>query len=109
LRRRLARLLAFADLLDRVADPSGFYPEVEDQSILCRCEDVTYGSVRAALGTCGSANAVKLLTRCGMGPCQGRNCEFSLLRLMHGRSRSADAGFTVRFPVRPVPIGDLTA
>ncbi|WP_129791779.1 NAD(P)/FAD-dependent oxidoreductase [Sphingosinicella sp. CPCC 101087] len=108
LRRRLARLLAFADLLDRVADPSGCYPEVDDQTILCRCEDVTYGSVRAALGTCGSANAVKLLTRCGMGPCQGRNCEFSLLRLMHGPSRCEDAGFTVRFPVRPVPIGDLT-
>lgn len=40
------------------------------KTILCRCEDVTFGEV-AAHATWRDA---KLHTRCGMGPCQGRIC-----------------------------------
>jgi D-hydroxyproline dehydrogenase subunit alpha len=39
-------------------------------TLLCRCEDVPMGRVRP----CDSWRAAKLLTRCGMGPCQGRVC-----------------------------------
>lgn len=39
-------------------------------TILCRCEDVTFGDV-AEHATWRDA---KLHTRCGMGPCQGRIC-----------------------------------
>jgi NADPH-dependent 2,4-dienoyl-CoA reductase/sulfur reductase-like enzyme len=42
----------------------------EDDTIVCRCEDVTYGRLK----TQGSWRAAKLQTRCGMGPCQGRVC-----------------------------------
>ncbi len=41
-----------------------------DETIVCRCEDVTYDRLR--LHT--SWRAAKLLSRCGMGPCQGRIC-----------------------------------
>lgn len=40
------------------------------ETIVCRCEDVTYG----ALANYTSWRAAKLQTRCGMGPCQGRVC-----------------------------------
>jgi len=41
-----------------------------DETIVCRCEDVTHG----AISTCLSWREAKLHTRCGMGPCQGRIC-----------------------------------
>lgn len=43
-------------------------PELE--TIVCRCEDVPFGSLRAHPGW----RSAKLMTRCGMGPCQGRVC-----------------------------------
>jgi NADPH-dependent 2,4-dienoyl-CoA reductase/sulfur reductase-like enzyme len=39
-------------------------------TIVCRCEDVTYSAVHASR----SWREAKLHTRCGMGPCQGRIC-----------------------------------
>jgi NADPH-dependent 2,4-dienoyl-CoA reductase/sulfur reductase-like enzyme len=49
-------------------------PEVialaDDATILCRCEDVTLGTVRRF----ASWREAKLHSRCGMGPCQGRVC-----------------------------------
>jgi NADPH-dependent 2,4-dienoyl-CoA reductase/sulfur reductase-like enzyme len=41
-----------------------------DDTLLCRCEDVTVGLARKH----DSWKAAKLHTRCGMGPCQGRVC-----------------------------------
>jgi hypothetical protein len=42
----------------------------EDDTLVCRCEDVPYRD----LAECGSWREAKLHTRCGMGPCQGRVC-----------------------------------
>jgi hypothetical protein len=67
--RRRAR--AFAASLDRafaLRDELKALPLSE--TIVCRCEDVTYGRLRAHDGP----RAVKLQARCGMGPCQGRVC-----------------------------------
>jgi len=40
------------------------------ETIVCRCEDVRYSSLREHTSWQGA----KLQTRCGMGPCQGRVC-----------------------------------
>jgi NADPH-dependent 2,4-dienoyl-CoA reductase/sulfur reductase-like enzyme len=49
-------------------------PELEkisdDDTVVCRCEDVTLGELRKQ----NSGTEAKLQTRCGMGPCQGRIC-----------------------------------
>jgi D-hydroxyproline dehydrogenase subunit alpha len=42
----------------------------EDDTLVCRCEDVPYRE----LVKCSSWREAKLHTRCGMGPCQGRIC-----------------------------------
>lgn len=102
-RREHASRLRFATLLDRIADPRSFFPAMQDDTLVCRCEDVALGVLRPLLDG-RSANAIKLQSRCGMGACQGRNCEPTLLRLQPG---NADPGFTQRFPARPVMIGDL--
>jgi len=107
LRRARARALRFAELLDSVAAPD-LLPdrELPADTIVCRCEDVTAGDLRCALESCTDVSAVKLATRCGMGVCQGRNCEHSLLALLGGASAERP-GFTARFPARPVQISDL--
>lgn len=49
-------------------------PEVkslaEDATLVCRCEDVSFGRLRQFRDWTDA----KLQTRCGMGPCQGRIC-----------------------------------
>lgn len=106
-RRALARHRAFAALLDAIADPRRYLPAPQPDTLICRCEDVPLAPIAQAIATGASANAVKLATRCGMGLCQGRNCESTLLRLLADAGRPADPGFTARFPARPVTIGDL--
>lgn len=106
-RRERARHLEFADLLDRIADPSNHFPNMAPDTIVCRCEEVPLSAITPLIDG-RSASAVKLTSRCGMGPCQGRNCEPTLLRLLTktGVARG-DAGFAQRFPARPVMLGDL--
>lgn len=43
---------------------------VDSETIVCRCEDVTFSRICHH----SSWRASKLHTRCGMGPCQGRIC-----------------------------------
>lgn len=57
----LARSFALRHRLKSLAD---------DNTIVCRCEDVSYHDVKQYT----SWRSAKLHTRCGMGPCQGRVC-----------------------------------
>lgn len=107
--RQFARHRAFAALLDAVADPSGHFPVPDDSTLICRCEDVDHATIANQMLSAGTANAIKLATRCGMGPCQGRNCEPTLLRMLKTAGRSDDCGFTARFPARPTGIAELAS
>lgn len=85
------------------------------ETLVCRCEDVGVRQVADALCEnpgVASASAVKLLTRTGMGMCQGRMCEHAVRRLIaehHGVDLETVAGFTPQAPVKPVPLGSLAA
>jgi D-hydroxyproline dehydrogenase subunit alpha len=84
-------------------------------TIVCRCEEVTAGSLRAALAEhpdLGDADAAKLLTRVGMGPCQGRFCMLTVASIVaeaSGRSRAEVGAFTARPPAKPIPVAQLAA
>jgi NADPH-dependent 2,4-dienoyl-CoA reductase/sulfur reductase-like enzyme len=68
---------AFFAALETVYAPApGWADRVSDDTVVCRCEEVTAGQVRTASGTLGAGDlrTVKLLTRAGMGWCQGRMC-----------------------------------
>jgi NADPH-dependent 2,4-dienoyl-CoA reductase/sulfur reductase-like enzyme len=69
----------------------------DDDTIVCRCEDVTMG----ALNPCQDVREMRLMTRCGMGPCQGRICGTVIAETR----RLPRAG--LRFPVFPVPLAVL--
>jgi NADPH-dependent 2,4-dienoyl-CoA reductase/sulfur reductase-like enzyme len=71
----------------------------DEGTILCRCEDVRYGTLRGR----ESWREAKLQTRCGMGSCQGRVCGAAAEFLFGWR---VDA---VRPPIFPAPVSSLTS
>src|SRR5439155_24314281 len=76
IRADLAREQAIRPFLDALYRPSrSVLVPPEDDTIACRCEEVSVGQIRRAvrLGAPGP-NQLKAFTRCGMGPCQGRIC-----------------------------------
>jgi len=91
--------------------PVAAYDDVPDETIVCRCEDVTVGAVKDAirLGLKTPA-ALKLAVRTGMGNCQGRTCGailFDLLSGIGGTSALDLQPFCVRPPIKPVSIASL--
>ncbi|MGW2584182.1 FAD-dependent oxidoreductase [Streptomyces virginiae] len=75
--RRRARLRAFADAMAAAHRPGeGWTGWLRDDAVVCRCEEVPAGRIREAADDLGARDArtVKLLTRAGMGWCQGRMC-----------------------------------
>ncbi|MFI2614630.1 FAD-dependent oxidoreductase [Streptomyces sp. NPDC018584] len=77
LRRRRDRMRAFAETMTAAHAPGpGWTGWLSDDTDVCRCEEVTAGRVREAVADYGARDArtVKLLTRAGMGWCQGRMC-----------------------------------
>ena len=114
LRRALAhaqRGRLFLDTLYRPRD--GFRIPTDDQTLVCRCEEVRAGQVRAAiaLGVPGP-NQLKTFLRCGMGPCQGRLCSLTITEMMAAQ-RQADpqaiGSFRLRAPVKPLRLGELAS
>ncbi|MEV7413742.1 NAD(P)/FAD-dependent oxidoreductase [Streptomyces sp. NPDC089919] len=105
--RRRARLRAFADAMAAAHRPgSGWTGWLSDDTDVCRCEEVPAGRVREAVQDLGARDArtVKLLTRAGMGWCQGRMCG-SAVAALTGADPAAD-----RRPFScPVPLRNLAA
>lgn len=85
--------------------------EVPDDTVLCRCEDISFGAVRAQIAAGhDTLAALKRNTRLGMGRCQGRYCAVTAARLVNGstgRADSVEQYFAPRVPVKPVPAGAL--
>jgi len=109
---RLAREKRLADMLrERFRMRPGLLDLISDDTIVCRCEGVTAAEIRQAVASgARDVRGVKLRTRTGMGPCQGRYCGPTVGDIVAretGRS-PADVGFmTVRPPLIPVPAADL--
>ena len=82
-----------------------------DQTIICRCEDVTREDILAAINDgCRTLDEIKRITRAGMGPCQGRTCRNLIaqeLARIYGISVEDVLMPTFRAPVEPVNIGVL--
>ncbi len=107
-RRALVRALAFQDALWSMFQPPAFDPaSLTDDTVVCRCEEVTAGRIRAALAAgLASLPAIKKSTRAGMGRCQGRFCAATVARLCPDAPE--EYGFAApRAPLRPTPAAPL--
>jgi NADPH-dependent 2,4-dienoyl-CoA reductase/sulfur reductase-like enzyme len=89
-RAALAKSFALRDELKLLAT---------DETLLCRCEDVSLGRVRQF----NNWREAKLQTRCGMGSCQGRICGAASKFILGWGMES------VRPPILPARVGSLVS
>ncbi|NWK94523.1 FAD/NAD(P)-binding oxidoreductase [Sphingobium lactosutens] len=114
LRADVATYARFARGLARAFPwPAAQAAALPDEAVLCRCEGVTAGDLRAVMRETGAkeANRAKAFSRVGMGRCQGRYCGLAAAELI-----AAEAGIPVeqvgrlrgQAPVKPltIAIGD---
>jgi thioredoxin reductase/bacterioferritin-associated ferredoxin len=84
-----------------------------DDTIVCRCEEVTARQVRDAVARgCIGPNQVKAFARCGMGRCQGRLCGLSVTEIIADARGVAPARvgyYRMRFPIKPLTLGELAS
>ena len=98
--------------LDAAFPPGLSADPIDNDTIVCRCEELSAGVLRAKIEAGASdINLLRGETRCGMGPCQGRSCMITVARLIGENGLSPMPAllpsFRARPPARPLPLGAL--
>lgn len=110
--RRIRSAARFSTVVQRMFAPrrEALLELATPATEICRCETVTRGTIDGFLAEnpfAGTADAVKLACRSGMGPCQGRYCESAVAGLV-AKARGTEIGqagrFAAHIPVKPVPL-----
>jgi NAD(P)H-nitrite reductase large subunit len=87
--------------------------DAPDDTVICRCEEITLGQVRAGLADAPAhAGTLKRATRLGMGRCQGRYCAAVAARLVAagtGQPVTDHSHFAPRVPIKPVSVAAILA
>jgi NADPH-dependent 2,4-dienoyl-CoA reductase/sulfur reductase-like enzyme len=111
--RKLARQAHFRRALENAYPyPAHLLDDVADGEIICRCEGVTAGTLRATARERGAheMNRLKAFTRIGMGRCQGRVCGHAAAEILAracGRDIAAVGRLRGNPPIKPVPVAGL--
>jgi len=111
LQRRRDRMRTFAAAMAAAHAPGpGWSRWLTDDTDVCRCEEVTAGRIREAIEDLGARDArtVKLLTRAGMGWCQGRMCG-SAVACLAARGEGSEPPLEGRPLAVPLPLAALAA
>jgi len=82
-----------------------------DNTIICRCEEVTLGEIRELIRKgYRTVDEIKRISRCGMGPCQGRTCGPLIMEEIAkatGQNVADLKVHTYRPPTLPIKLGQL--
>lgn len=82
-----------------------------NNTMVCRCEEITLSEIRGLIKEgYTSLDELKRISRCGMGPCQGRTCRDIVLRELAeatGIPVAEQKMTTFRPPAKPVKLGLL--
>jgi len=117
LRLRFARYRSqkFATAL-QVSYPvgNGWQGWIEQQSRICRCEEVSLGEICASVSelSANDARTSKLFTRAGMGMCQGRICSRNVSEIIASQTNcqvteQERIGYSNRPIAAPISLGAL--
>jgi bacterioferritin-associated ferredoxin len=111
-RKELDRQRRFAAVLDDLFPLSAYIGDLlTEDTVLCRCEGITVSQVRRAIDEgATTVNAVRMITRAGMGRCQGRMCGASVAELLARELEQPVESVgqaTPRPPVVPIPLDGL--
>jgi NADPH-dependent 2,4-dienoyl-CoA reductase/sulfur reductase-like enzyme len=98
-------------LIDAMYRPDVLNRVPANETIVCRCEEVSAGAIRGYVdGGCLGPNQTKAFGRCGMGPCQGRLCGLSVTEIIaeHRRASPTQVGsYRIRPPLKPITLAQL--
>ncbi|HWQ29500.1 MAG TPA: (2Fe-2S)-binding protein [Negativicutes bacterium] len=82
-----------------------------DNTMVCRCSEVTLGEVRELIRKgYQSVDEIKRMSRAGMGPCQGRTCRQLIMQELSratGTKMQDLRMSTFRPPAKPIKLGAL--
>lgn len=110
----LSRLTGLRRALDAISAPRpGLHSLVDDDTIVCRCEEVRWRDARRSIEFGGTSfRTMKVQTRLGMGPCQARFCWPAMSRhIAHacGQPPEEVGPASPRPPLVPLTLGQLAA
>lgn len=113
IRARFAPFIRGRAFLDAYYRPAPQFRRPARDTLVCRCEEVTAGQIidTVALG-CTGPNQMKAFLRCGMGPCQGRECGLTVTELIaqaRGVAPQEVGYYRLRPPVKPITLGELAS
>jgi sarcosine oxidase subunit beta len=80
---------------------------MSSRTLVCRCEDVTLEELREGLRLgYATVDELKRLTGLGTGPCQGKECQAHVARLIEAEGLGGPhlRPFTARPPFEPTPL-----
>ncbi|OLY74287.1 FAD/NAD(P)-binding oxidoreductase [Pseudomonas sp. ATCC PTA-122608] len=110
LKKQLASIQRFRHGLETAFPfPEKWAAGAPDELILCRCEEVSVGEVRAVVDEGHwEVNRVKAHCRVGMGRCQGRMCGLATAEIIaerSGREIQNVGRLRGQAPIKPLPFG----
>jgi len=112
LKKELSAELAPRPFVDTLYKPRSNLYGISDETLVCRCEEVTAGDIRRVIKEgCQEPNEIKALTRCGMGQCQGRMCGAALAEIVAAELElEAEVlhPLNIRAPVRNISLLELS-
>ncbi|QEI07176.1 FAD-dependent oxidoreductase [Pigmentiphaga aceris] len=112
-REALHKLLRLRPMLDALYPPRADIFAPGDDTVVCRCEELTAGDIRKAVAIAAPGpNQIKAYTRAGMGPCQGRQCGYTIAHIVATAQKRqvSEVGFyRIRPPLKPLTLGELAS
>ena len=110
--QQLAGLRRFRTALDRIYRVRpGLVDLARPDTLVCRCEELTRDEVQTGIDSGGTnLRSLKVITRLGMGPCQGRMCWPAVARMIAAQTGKAmrEVGpASIRPPIQGLCVGDL--
>ena len=110
LERKLEGLAGFRRGLERAFPlPRDWAANAPDDLVVCRCENITAGTLRQTVSVNGAdeMNRLKALSRVGMGRCQGRMCGVAAAEILAqatGQPLQQVGRLRGQAPIKPIPI-----
>jgi NADPH-dependent 2,4-dienoyl-CoA reductase/sulfur reductase-like enzyme len=115
LQREAQRYQRFARGLQQAFPwPATLAAKLPDDTILCRCEAIRVGELRAVAAQTGAGetNRAKSFSRIGMGRCQGRYCGAAAAEILAATTQQpleSVGHLRTQAPVKPLPMATAVA
>ncbi|MDR9432544.1 MAG: FAD-dependent oxidoreductase [Spiribacter sp.] len=106
-RWRRAFLVGFGRALEHAQQRRCISPSTPD-AIICPCEGTRLAAVDKAVGLgLADLSSIKVVTRCGMGPCQGRYCEAQVTDRIRAAGLSPVGALNQQAFTRPLSVAEV--